>query len=37
LFGEPRMIDPAQSREPKPDSLRRVRLLSSRVQEALSS
>jgi hypothetical protein len=30
-FGEPNVIDPASSREPKPESLRRVRLLSSRV------
>ncbi len=36
-FGEPRIIDPATSREPKPDSLRRVQLLSSRVAEALGN
>jgi hypothetical protein len=37
LFGEPRTIDPAKSREPKPDSLRRLRLLSSRVEKALGN
>jgi hypothetical protein len=36
-FGEPRVIDPATSPAPKPDSLPRSRLLSSRVQEALSN
>jgi hypothetical protein len=36
-FGEPRVIDPATSREPKPDSLRRVELLSGRVKEALGA
>jgi hypothetical protein len=36
-FGEPRVIDPDTSRAPKPDSLRRVRLLSSRVHEALGN
>jgi hypothetical protein len=36
-FGEPRLIDPATSPAPKPDSLRRSRLLSSRVQEALGN
>lgn len=34
-FGEPRMIDPAISQEPKPESLRRVRLMSSRVTDGL--
>jgi hypothetical protein len=33
-FGDPKVIDPATSREPKPDSQRRVRLLSSRVAKA---
>jgi hypothetical protein len=36
-FGQPRVIDPATSRAPRPDSLRRVRLLSSRVHEALGN
>ena len=36
-FGEPRVIDPATSRAPKPDSQRRVQWLSSRVQEALGN
>jgi hypothetical protein len=36
-FGEPRVIDPAASRAPKPDSLRRVGLLSARVKEALGA
>jgi hypothetical protein len=36
-FGEPRILDPATSRKPKPDSLRRVGLLSGRVEEALGA
>jgi hypothetical protein len=34
-YGEPRLIDPTTSRAPKPESLRRVRLLSSRVADGL--
>jgi hypothetical protein len=37
LFGEPGVIDPGKSPEPKPDSLRRLRLLSSRVERALGN
>ena len=33
-FGEPKVIDPATAREPKPESLRRVRLLHFHVAEA---
>jgi len=33
-FGEPKVIDPATAREPKPESLRRVRLLHFLVAEA---
>lgn len=36
-FGEPRVIDPATSRAPRPESVRRVRLLSSRVHEAIGN
>ncbi len=35
-FGEPRVVDPGTSREPKPDYLRRIRLLASRVEAALA-
>jgi hypothetical protein len=34
-FGEPRVINPATIRAPKPDSLRRAQLLAARVVEAL--
>jgi hypothetical protein len=37
LFGEPRTIDPGKSPEPRPDSLRRLRLLRSRVERALGN
>jgi hypothetical protein len=33
-FGEPKVIDPATAREPKPESQRRTRLLHSLVAEA---
>jgi hypothetical protein len=36
-FGEPRIVDPATSRPPKADSLRRAQLLSSRVRERLAT
>jgi hypothetical protein len=34
-FGEPQVIDPATRRAPKPDYLRRIRLLAARVEAAL--
>jgi hypothetical protein len=34
-FGEPRIIDPSTAREPRPDHLRRARLLFAIVTEAL--